>query len=178
MSTKSGPCLPWCFKYYRSYYIFFGFFIAFTLFFISGFFYKYQKNLKKTSLKNTLFKNKFQKIIFVGFNKTASSSIHKLFLENNYKSKHTVHNFEKEIQKYDVLSDPGNLNDIEHVINYKNIYRKYPQSIFILNTRSLHDWLISRSKHYYRRGVFKSQSFGYPISTKIIIDPKSMYYNY
>ena len=121
-------------------------------------------------LKEQNFKDrKYKKILFVGFNKTASSSIHKLLKKNNYKSKHTVNNFENYIDKYDVLVDPGN-EDIQNVINFKNIYLKYPEAIFILNTRDLNSWLVSRSKHYYRRGVIKSDRFGYPINKKIIID--------
>lgn len=78
------------------------------------------------------------KIFVIGFNKTATSTFHKLFLKNNLKSQHdTVW----QVNDYDCFSDNGNLN------NFKKLDMDYPNSIFILNTRSLDKWLISRFQH-------------------------------
>jgi hypothetical protein len=78
------------------------------------------------------------KIFVIGFNKTATSTFHKLFLKNNLKSQHdTVW----QINNFDCFSDNGDLN------NFKKLDMDYPNSIFILNTRSLNKWLISRFQH-------------------------------
>jgi hypothetical protein len=78
------------------------------------------------------------KIFVIGFNKTATSTFHKLFLKNNLKSQH---NTVWQVNDYDCFSDNGNLN------NFKKLDMDYPNSIFILNTRSLDKWLISRFQH-------------------------------
>lgn len=79
------------------------------------------------------------KIFVIGFNKTATTSLHYLFLRNGKKSQH-----EKKwnLEKYDCFSDGDT-----KTINVVNLYEKYPSSIFILNTRNLRHWLTSRFKH-------------------------------
>jgi len=87
------------------------------------------------------------KIFVIGFNKTATSTFHKLFLKNNLKSQHdTVW----QINNFDCFSDNGDLN------NFKKLDMDYPNSIFILNTRSLDKWLISRFQH----GVADKKLYG------------------
>ena len=89
------------------------------------------------------------KIFVIGFNKTASTSIHNLFLEYNINSLHLglekekVNNFLPYLEKYDAFCDG------HHVEVFKEYYKKYPNSLFILNVRPLKDWLISRYKHAY-----------------------------
>ena len=78
---------------------------------------------------------KYSKIFVIGFNKTASSTLHKLFKVNNLKSQHTTN---WDLPNYDCFSDNGNLND------FKKLDNLYKDSIFILNTRNLTNWLSSR----------------------------------
>lgn len=78
------------------------------------------------------------KIFVIGFNKTATTTFHKLFLKNNLRSQHdTIW----QVNDYDCFSDNGDLND------FKKLDNDFPNSIFILNTRRLDKWMISRFKH-------------------------------
>jgi len=112
------------------------------------------------------------KFFVIGFNKTATSTFHKLFLTNDLKSQHdTVW----KVNDFDCFSDNGNLN------NFKQLDKDYPNSIFILNTRSLDKWLISRFQH----GVTENKMNGletnwaYPCSNKLCnewINERETYY--
>ncbi|MEM8641559.1 MAG: sulfotransferase [Cyanobacteria bacterium P01_G01_bin.54] len=89
------------------------------------------------------------KIFVVGLNKSGTTSFHKLFLANGLKSYHKtdwVRRFndkqDHKIRDYQCFSD-GTAS------NLKEIAKDYPEAIFILNTRSLKTWLISRFKHGY-----------------------------
>jgi len=88
----------------------------------------------------------YQKYFVIGFNKTATTTFHNLFKKNGLKSQHST---KWNVSNYDSFSDNGNLN------NYKNLDKKYKNSIFILNTRFLDKWLISRFKH----GIRKNQKW-------------------
>ena len=112
------------------------------------------------------------KIFVIGFNKTATTTFHKLFLKNNLKSQHdTVW----QINEFDCFSDNGDLN------NFKKLDVDYPNSIFILNTRSLDKWLISRFQH----GITEKWSNGletnwaYPCTSELCkswINKRETYY--
>ena len=91
----------------------------------------------------------YKKYFVIGFNKTATSTFHNLFLKNNLTSQHTT---KWNTDKYACFSDNGNLN------NYKELDLKYENSIFILNIRELDKWLISRFKH----GLRNKQNWAYP----------------
>ena len=99
------------------------------------------------------------KIFVIGFNKTATTTFHKLFLANKLKSEHkTVWHPEK----FDCFSDNGNLN------NFKELDRKYPGATFILNVRSLDKWLISRIAFCYKHYLKSNKpNWGYPCSVEI-----------
>ncbi len=88
----------------------------------------------------------YNKYFVIGFNKTATTTFHSLFQKNGLRSQHST---KWDINKYDCFSDNGNLN------NYKLLNEKYKKSIFILNTRFLDKWLISRFKH----GIRKKQKW-------------------
>jgi len=89
------------------------------------------------------------KIFVIGFNKTASTSIHNLFLENNINSLHLglnrpdTNTFLPHLENYDAFCD-GYHGEV-----FKEYYNCYPDSLFILNIRPLREWLISRYKHAY-----------------------------
>lgn len=96
-----------------------------------------------------------RKIFVIGFNKTATSTFHQLFLSNGLKSQHGG---VWKTDKYDCLSDNPELN------NYKELYKNYPNSIFILNTRGLYSWLLSRAMHC----EYHKQTWGYPLTKKLV----------
>ena len=80
------------------------------------------------------------KIFVIGFNKTGTSSIHELFRKLNINSVHITVPVMEIIDKYDAFTDGRHFN-------FKEYYEKYPDSLFILNTRPIFKWLISRYKH-------------------------------
>ena len=57
---------------------------------------------------------KYAKIFVIGFNKTASTTLHKLFKVNNLKSQHAT---TWDLANYDCFSDNGNLNDFKKLDN-------------------------------------------------------------
>ena len=84
-----------------------------------------------------MYMDKQYKYFVIGFNKTATSTFHNLFIKNNLKSQHST---KWETDTYTCFSDNGNMN------NYKQLDLKYNNSIFILNIRELDKWLIPRFK--------------------------------
>ena len=99
------------------------------------------------------------KIFVIGFNKSATKTFHNLFLKNNLKSQHDGKQWD--LKYYDCFSDNGNNRDIP------KLYRKYPNSIFILNTRRLDKWLISRFKHgYEKNSINNKNNWAYPCTKK------------
>lgn len=85
-------------------------------------------------------KNLDYKIFAIGYNKTATTSIHNFFRKNGLPSRHDSCDWK--VQKFQCFSDNGDLQD------YKKFYEKYPKSVFLLNTRRLDKWVTSRGKHY------------------------------
>jgi hypothetical protein len=81
------------------------------------------------------------KIFVIGFNKTATTTLHKLFEINSLRS---THNNIWDINKYDCFSDSN-----KEIFYFQKLYELYPESIFILNTRSLRNWIKSRIYHNY-----------------------------
>ena len=94
----------------------------------------------------------YDKYFVIGFNKTATSTLHHLFLKNNLKSQHKKSKFWN-TSKYDCFSDITSGDQI-----WKELDKKYENSIFILNVRELDKWLISRFKHCLRN----KSNWGYP----------------
>lgn len=106
------------------------------------------------------------KVFCIGLNKTGTSSLHEAFKILGLKSVHFIddegnnikhvilnnykkgNNILKGLEKYDAFSDwdiaPYTM-DI-----FKEFDKQYPKSKFILNTRDLNSWLISREKHVKR----------------------------
>lgn len=81
-----------------------------------------------------------KKIFVIGFNKTGTVSIHNVFKSVGINSYHGTKQVLKIIESYDAFTDG------EH-FNFKDYYDLYPNSLFILNTRPLKKWLVSRYKH-------------------------------
>jgi len=95
------------------------------------------------------------KIFVIGFNKTGTSSLHELFKRSNINSVHTTKPIIEIIDKYDAFTDGDH-------INFEDYYNKYPDSLFILNTRPISNWLISRYKHALRTNF--QESWCWPVS--------------
>lgn len=105
----------------------------------------------------------YKKYFVIGFNKTATSTFHNLFLENNLTSQHSTH---WNTDEYACFSDNGNLN------YYKELDLKYEDSIFILNVRELDKWLVSRFKHGLRdkKNWPNRPSWAYPYTREKCIE--------
>jgi len=112
------------------------------------------------------------KVFFLGFNKTATTSIHRLFEFSDYVSYHhliggknlakvmdgnlrnnkpILHNISG-ATAYSDLSYYKKNQTIEGNQWYSELYKEYPDSFFILQTRNIDDWLDSRTKH--KKGHF------------------------
>lgn len=91
-----------------------------------------------------------KKIFAIGYNKTATTSLHALFTKNNIKS---IHNYSYEDvainPKVAFFSDIGDYISIEKAVNYHQLYTDHKNALFILNTRSLNGWLKSKMTHNY-----------------------------
>ena len=83
-----------------------------------------------------------KKIFVIGFNKTGTTSFNALFKSLDINSTHycSVVPVMKMIDQYDAFTDGDHSN-------FKEYYEKYPDSLFILNTRPIKNWLVSRYKH-------------------------------
>ena len=81
------------------------------------------------------------KIFVIGLNKTGTCSLHSLFIELNINSTHSVTPVMDIIDKFDAFTDG------DHTDTFTKYYKKFPDSLFILNTRPIANWLISRYKH-------------------------------
>lgn len=97
------------------------------------------------------------KIFVIGFNKTGTTSINKLLQHSNIKSIHTLTPVMKIIDKYDAFTDGDHFD-------FKNYYKKYPDSLFILNTRSIYSWILSRYKHAQKHNF--NHCWCWPVSDK------------
>jgi len=116
------------------------------------------------------------KVFFIGFNKTGTTSIHNLFVKTGYRSLHyatkekekflalvVANNFNNGeklltgIENFDAYSDFNYIYDgtfIESASYFKTLDEQYPNSYFILQTRDEKDWLNSRLKHVTEHGEY------------------------
>lgn len=101
---------------------------------------------------------KYDKIFVIGFNKTGTTSFHDLFIKYGLTSQH---NIKWNIDNYQCFCDGLHNNG-----KYKNYYEKYPNSLFILNTRPLYNWLKSRSNHCF----IHKKTWGWPPSFELYSD--------
>jgi len=92
------------------------------------------------------------KIFFIGFNKTGSTSFHQFFIENNFKSLHSsswwYFDQKQEFGHYDFYLDGfEHLTDQKVFPNLPKLLEYFPKAKFILNTRNLDNWILSRLNH-------------------------------
>jgi hypothetical protein len=97
------------------------------------------------------------KIFVIGFNKTGTSSFHELFIQSGINSTHTTIPVMNIINDFDAFTDGTHYES-----RFKEYYYKYPSSLFILNTRPIGNWLISRYKHAKTKNF--EDSWCWPIS--------------
>ena len=90
---------------------------------------------------------KFNKIFVIGYNKTATCSIDSLFNENGLNAHHSggLNEGDWDINKYDTFSDQH--PEGTDFFRFRKCHKNYPNSLFILNTRKLKDWILSRCGH-------------------------------
>ncbi len=97
-------------------------------------------------------KTKNKKIITIGFHRTATTTLSRIFAYNNLYSVTGGWGTEgrlRAISRCDTISDFGeNHIPLEELLIIK---RKYPDSIYLLNTRSLKHWISSRLRMYIYR---------------------------
>lgn len=84
------------------------------------------------------------KVFCIGFNKTGTSSIHSLFIQLGKTSFHGLYNEWKSddprFSQYQCFSDGE-----RH--NFRELDKAFPGSKFVLTSRGLSDWLVSRIRH-------------------------------
>ena len=112
-----------------------------------------------------------KKIFVIGFHKTGTTSLNELFRSVGLNSVHTTTPVLSIIDKYDAYTDGSH-------DNFAKYYAKYPNSLFILNTRPVKKWLISKYKHAKHSG-FVNKSFWPPSEEKTYgwIDNRETHYN-
>jgi len=107
------------------------------------------------------------KIFFLGFNKTATGSIHKFFTAHEFPSVHWDRGLVAKCMLKNTLEHRPLLGDYsaKYVVfsdlNFRKegfwfegnglfrlLDRQYPDSFFIYNTRDIDAWLVSRYNHY------------------------------
>lgn len=81
------------------------------------------------------------KIFNIGMHKTATVSTNRLLQEAGVKAIHSCRNPVKVAEIYDAISDG------HHVDRFHKYYEAYPRSLFLLNTRPMDEWIMSRLKH-------------------------------
>jgi len=100
----------------------------------------------------------------IGFSKTATITLHHLFLENGLKSQHA---FNWDILNYQCFSDAVNTYEIS---KYPTLDSRYPNSYFILNIRDMKKWLLSLFNHGYQAYAEKGALWGYPCHESRVIN--------
>lgn len=131
-----------------------------------------------------------RKVFFIGFNRTATTSLHYLFKKAGYNSCHCLKNegghiarqmqqnidAEKPIlytmEDVEVFSDVCYTKNSQHIEGthfFKRYYAEYPDAYFILNTRDTKTWIKSRTKHKrgdYLRRYMKFHNIKSPMEVK------------
>ena len=103
-----------------------------------------------------------QKIFFLGLNKNATTSFSKFFKKNDYicedSTKWWCYHTKEEFRDHEVFTDGyekkfKNLNPYRFDIwpNIEFLNKTFPNSYYILQTRPMKDWLLSRQLKYAKR---------------------------
>lgn len=102
------------------------------------------RNIVLTALSKAGIRTGYRKIFAIGLSKTATTSIHQVFVESGL---HAIHGLRGKhlwrrmaIWPWEALSD-------QTANGFRRLDRRFPESLFILNTRDLVPWLDSRLRH-------------------------------
>ena len=112
-----------------------------------------------------------KKVFFIGMNRCATKSFHELFKKSGYVSYHySCAGYDRPIILADqILENVNNFYPILHNVDdahaysdmcehredmwidgvkfYRDLHREYPDAYFILQTRNMYDWLLSKKRH-------------------------------
>lgn len=126
-----------------------------------------------------------KKVFFIGMNRTATKSFHELFVRSGYKSFHyscaDVLTGEPIILAQEMKN---NLRSYKHVLNrmeaaqvysdmfwhredewidgvkmYRDLHAQFPDAYFILQTRNMYSWLLSKKNH--KEGAYIQRAMQY-----------------
>lgn len=126
-----------------------------------------------------------KKVFFIGMNRTATKSFHELFSRSGYKSFHyscaDVLTSEPIILAQEMKN---NLRSYKHVLNrmeaaqvysdmfwhredewidgvkmYRDLHAQFPDAYFILQTRNMYSWLLSKKNH--KEGAYIQRAMQY-----------------
>jgi hypothetical protein len=114
----------------------------------------------------------WEKVFVIGFNKTATSSFHRLFCDLGLRSQHSCSKWL--VDSFDCFSDNGDLQDVEI------LKIKFPNSLFILNTRGLEKWIFSRARHCSPDELGNFRSWGWPPTSDLFVNwilDRNYYFN-
>lgn len=96
------------------------------------------------------------KVFCIGFNKTATTSLHNFFMKAGLSSRHDVRwphaSHLPDVQRR--FAQTVCFSDGEQA-NFRELKNRFEGSVFILNKRPLVPWLRSRVKHVFRNGAPK-----------------------
>lgn len=130
------------------------------------------EGIRDAIMKFSWWKKEQRPLIFIiGFNKTATRSIHQLFAGNGYASVHwddgklalrmlrnmlsgkkILTGYDRRYQVYSDMIFANHSINIEANSFFKILDRDYPGSFFIYNKRNLEDWLRSRASQSQKLG--------------------------
>lgn len=116
------------------------------------------------------------KIFQIGFNRCGTTSLYNFFKHScsdgllcahweNHKLAKILYRKKSfkdtEYQDYHFFSDMEGIVDSKyhfaHMENYRDLDLQYPNSKFILNTRNINKWILSRLSHYSKKYTFKKK---------------------
>ena len=99
----------------------------------------------------SFWETKYQMKIFgIGIGRTATSSLSYALMQLGFKTWHAParinrDNIENYVNKFDALTDLWSVTDMD----YKEIYKLYPNAVYILTIRDTEPWL--KSTKYYKK---------------------------
>lgn len=115
------------------------------------------------------------KIFCIGFNKTGTTSLNKYFNDNKINSTHNSkwwYYNKNNLYSYTAFTDGYEHYDVKAVFPNLEMLSEFEDSKFILNTRELDKWMISRLNHgseFYLTG-FKQKEFNDKVFLRWIIE--------
>ncbi len=123
-------------------------------------------HVARTALSKAGIDRTYAKVFAIGFNKTATTSIHSLFGELGYKARYHDTAWRREDAHW--LHWRGQAFSDGPPRNFRKLDQLYPRSKFILNTRDPLEWMDSRCEHIKLEndaGIFKGGNWRFDQST-------------